>query len=542
MQKFSVSNVFVHTIHRHRGMSLGLLLSVIAATIFGLLPALILGMIVDHLTDHQAVTFTFVLLYFAVTVANGLSSSLKEVFITIFGQKITHELRTAMSTKLGRLPTVYLTSKSSGDLSSIIVNDVDTIEDLFSSGIFSMIADLTSVISILIVIFTKSIGLGLLLLIALPLLFAFTRWVQKRMLKAQVDNRKAIGKENAHIPETIRNRRTIHVFHAENFMENKYSRYINDSFKAMEHANFFDACYSPIIITSSAVIIGIMMSLTGAGAAFRALFGMSVGSAVTLIAYVNQIFSPLESIGMEIQNIQSAAAGIVRIQAFLSEKEKATPADSDYDEEMPAVTVDHLHFGYGQDEVLKGIRLTIQKGEHVTLAGRTGCGKSTLLKLILGLYAPQSGSVRVFGKESASISDTDRRQIFGYVEQNFVPVAGTLRDCLSLGDARVSDAAIREALETAGITQAVEKCPQGLNTPYDPALFSEGQWQLFSVARAIVLNPPILLLDEITAHLDSATEKQLNIALNKAAQGRTVISVSHRLYQSASRVIEMSQL
>ena len=308
-----------------------LLAVILVSLVLGVLPPLILQQAIDSLTAGSATARGLLflgLLYFGLTALSGLADSAKESYITVFGQKVTHHIRTVMADKLSRLPAAYYTTHEGGAVASLFVNDMDTIEDLFDSGIISMAADALKIISILITVFFLSRGLFLLLLIALPLLFLLTRAFQKRMLAAQVENRKAVAGTNEIIPETMHTIRTIRLTGCEDFMERRYGASIRRSFSAMEKTNFYDSIYSPIILTTSALLIALMCILSVSGTDFTALFGMTAGTAAALIAYVDKVFSPLQSMGMEIENIQSAMAGAHRIREFLGEKEMETTETS----------------------------------------------------------------------------------------------------------------------------------------------------------------------------------------------------------------------
>lgn len=541
----NIWKIVAGALKKHGISSAATLLSVIASIILEVVPPLILGRAVDELTENRAVSLLLAAAYFLFLALSGLADAFREAMIVVSGEGIMHSLRTAMMEKLQRLPASYFTEHEAGKIASIQVNDVDAIEDMFSSGIVSMFTDLGTVMSILIVVFTRSRGLGILLLIALPLLSAFTFYVQKRMLAAHTANRKATEEAGGILPETLHIIRSLHVFHAESFAEERYGRAVKKSFKAIEKTNFYDAVYSPVIMTASAAVIGIMMSLSGQSGAFRSWFGMSVGTAVALIAYVNSIFTPLSSIGMEIQTIQSAAAGWRRVQEFLDGKERPLP----HDEPIPdkgtdgEVVVQNVCFSYdGVHPVLDHFSLTVKPGEFVTLTGRTGAGKSTLFKLLLGLYAPDQGSILIDNTAPADLPDSSRRSVIACVEQKVVPVPGTIRAQVTLGNPDFADADVRRALSLTGILETVDALPDGLDTPYRDSLFSQGQKQLLMISRAVVSNPKILLLDEITAGLDSATEKMVTDALIRASEGRTVLSISHRLSQMMpGRIYQLEQ-
>lgn len=523
---------------RHfRFLTLGLTAAVAGAIVSALLPPLFLGSVIDSLAAHRAVPFRSAVLYFAAVAASGLFEAAQESLITVFGQKITRGLRHRMCAKLSRLPADYYTRNEPGVTASRFVNDVDTVEELFTSGIIDMFVDACQVVSILAVIFVKSLGLGVLMLVVTPLLFLFTRRVQKRMMGAQFANRVAVGKVNNHIPETIRNIRMIRVFHKEKYMERKYDGYIQDGYRAVEKSNFYDAVYSPVVLIAETAVIAVMMILSAAGGGMRRFFGMTVGTAVAVIAYVGRVFDPLEDIGMEIQEIQSAVAGVRRIGEFLNEPERGETDPSVRGGRLlsggaPCVEFRDVTFGYDPAlPVLKDLSFTVPAGGNVIFTGRTGAGKSTVFKLILGLYSPQKGGVFLYGTRADRIPDRGKRKLFGCVEQSFRMVPGTVEDQITLFDPDVSRAGAEQAARTVGLDEEIRELPSGYNTPCLPSLFSQGQWQLLSIARAIAADPAVLLLDEITANLDSGTEQRVLSALRRASENRTVLSISHRLYR-----------
>ena len=385
-------------------------------------------------------------------------------------------------------------------------------------------------------------------------LFLMTRLFQKKMLKSQIQNRVAVAKVNNHVPETIKNLRMIHNLFREKYMEEKYDNYIEESYKATDKSNLYDSIYSPIIIFISSVVIAVMMVLASLGGNIQSFFGLSVGTAVAIIAYVNKVFEPLESIGMEIQNIQSALAGVKRINEFLNEEERRvavmptndisksatvtpinipvipTSASVIPSENSSCINFTNVDFAYDEkNKVLSNLSFSINKGEAVTFVGRTGAGKSTIFKLILGLYFPQKGAIKINGVDSINIPDDSKRKIFGYVEQSFHLVDGTLAEQISLFDKSISQEQIESAAKLVGLHENILSLEKGYQTPSEKISFSYGQFQLLSIARAVVAEPQILLLDEITANLDSATEERVLAALKKACEGRTVVSISHRM-------------
>lgn len=517
----------------HRLLSAGTVLCAAASVLASLLPPLLLGRIVDSLSGGTPLVFTTALLYFGSLALEGALSSAQETLLEMFGQKMTHALRSEMSTKLTRLPAAALAEQDPGAIAARFSGDVDTVETLFTSGVISMAADACRIVSILAVIAVKNTGLALVLLLVLPLLTAFTRRVQKRMLTAQLENRRTVAAISGQVPEALHNLRTLRALGLEDYMEARYDRRLGESYAAVEKTNFYDAVYSPVVLVLNAAVVGAVMLLSASGdARILTLFGMSVGTAVTIIGYVSRIFGPIESLGMEIQTIQSAMAGVKRIDAFLALPERDIPAPRSSAVPRGDVVLSHVTFGYGEHTVLKDLSFTVNAGEQVTLVGRTGAGKSTVFRLLLGLYHLEAGSITVGGVDVSAITDEERRACIGCVEQHFAGVPGTVLDQITLGDARISREMAEHAARLAGLDAVIRALPGGYDAPCTDGLFSQGEWQLLSIARAAAADPAVLLLDEITANLDAETETRVLDALRRASEGRTVLSISHRIYES----------
>ena len=599
--KKSVSGMILLAMRKHLLLVMGIAGSVCGAILLSLVPPMILARIIDGLTTQRMAGFAWIMAYFGLLALTGLMESAREGLLIIFGQKMTHTLRSGLMEKLVHLKADDLSRQEPGSVVSRFVGDVDTVENLFTSGIVSMFADVCRIVSILVVIWFKNRGLSMILLILLPFLLVFTRYVQKNMLISQLQNRKAVSRASGHVPETLCNIRTIHCLSKESYMERKYDEYIGDSYRAMERTNFYDAVYSPVVLILNAIVVACVMLLSASGSPrVLTLFGMSAGTAVAVMNYISQIFTPVESLGMEIQTIQSAVAGIRRINEFLSMEElpereellereelsgtEELPAREEFSgkeelperdelsgieellkkEELPAreelskkeqipegnrfpekrkengeafVEFRNVTFGYDERQILKQLSFQVKQGEQVTLMGRTGAGKSTILKLLLGLYEPQEGEVRIQGIDAANIRDDQKRRLFGYVEQTFHMVPGTVKDQITLFDSSITDQEVKEVASLTGLQETIEVLPDGYDTICTPELFSQGQWQLLSIARAAVASPRLLLLDEITANLDAETEKEVLQALKRVSGERTVISISHRTSAEMGRVI-----
>ena len=566
--KRQVKTVIWQTVKKQKWLSLGIILAVVGAVVTALIPPLILARIVDTITGGNKAAVYILVLYFAMLALTGFMESAREGLLTVFGQKITHALRSSLMEKFVSLTSDNLTRQEPGTLVSRFVGDVDTVENLFTSGIISMFVDACKIISILVVIWFENKGLTVVLLVMLPFLFGFTRHVQKNMLTAQIENRKAVGRASGHVPETLHNIRTIHCLAREKYMEERYDTYIGESYQAMERTNFYDAVYSPVILILNAIVVAVVILLSASGnQSVLTFFGMSAGTAVAVINYISQIFTPVESLGMEIRTIQSAVAGIHRINEFLALEEKSQVVAegnmevlkdekfaehagdrenlSDFSKKsvsksgVPFVEFKDVTFGYDEHVVLEHLNFKVMDTDQVTLLGRTGAGKSTILKLLLGLYQPDQGEVLIHGMPAAAVRAEERRKLFGYVEQSFHMVPGTVRDQITLYDNRISDRQVKAVAELTGLKEAIERLENGYDTICTPEIFSKGQWQLLSIARAAAAEPEMLLLDEITANLDAETEKSVLAALKRVAKDRTVISISHRTSAELGRTISI---
>lgn len=521
-------------------LTAGTLLCTAAGAGASLVPPLLLGRVVDRLAGGLPLTALAALLYFGALALEGILSGAQESLLVLSGQKMTHALRSEMSRKLMLLPADTLVSQNPGEIAARFSGDVDAVEALFTSGIIRMAADACRILSIMAVIAVKNAGLALILLLVLPLFAVFTRHVQKRTLAAQLDNRRAVAAVSGQVPETLHNIRTIRLLGLEDYMERRYDRRIGESYAAVERTNFYDAIYSPVVLLLNAAVVGAVMLLSASGKAeILTLFGMSVGTSVTVIGCISRIFAPIESLGTEIQTIQSAMAGVKRIDAFLAQPERTIPEERG-SAARGDVVLSHVTFGYGDKHVLSDFSMTVKQGEQVTLVGRTGAGKSTVFKLLLGLYPPESGSVTVGGRDVSEIADGERRACIGCVEQHFSRVPGTVLDQITLGDARITEEMAKNAARLAGIDAAIASLPEGYDTVCTDGLFSQGERQLLAIARAAAADPAVLLLDEITANLDAETEARVLEALRRASEGRTVLSVSHRVQESlGGRTIEI---
>jgi len=536
MKNKLVTRSFLTVIRGNIGLDILLVLAVFGVIIGSLIPPQILKTIIDSnlVPQQQKGLLTSAILYLTVLLVIGLSDFMKEAILTVAGQKITTGIRLAMMEKMGRIDARYFSQNETGTVVSRFTNDVDAVQTIFTSGIVGMFIDLLKMIGIVVSIWQFSAPLGLTALMLLPVLFVLTRIFQKKMLSAQIRSRVLIGSINNHIAESVKNIQMIKSFSKESYMEKRYEGYLDRNYKTVEEINFVNSIYPPLIqIIRSVVIAGIVLFAAGK----IQISGLSLGMVAASIELISNLFVPVETLGMELQNVQESMAGIRRVNEFYETEEEErkdttqTASSIISDPKQVVLSFEGVSFAYDEDtKVLEDISLTIHPQESVTFIGRTGVGKTTLFRLVMGLIRPSKGRIAINGVNVADIPHTEKRRLFGYVDQDFHLIEGTVADQIGLKDPSISRDQIEDALLMVGLQEYVSTLENGIDTNISKGtVFSQGQKQLLAIARAVAANPPVLLLDEMTANLDSITEEKIVSALQKVSRNHTILSISHRL-------------
>lgn len=499
-----------------------------------ILPPQLLKIIIDkYLVNKKADGLMVMgLLYLLSFVIIGALDFVKGLIITIMGQSIVRQIRSDMAKKSQRIKASYFTKNSGGMITSRFINDVENINSLFSNGIISMAIDCFKIVAIVISIWVFNIRLGIFVLLLIPIIGIITRAFRKRMFISQKDNLKELSKVNNHISESINNIMMIKSFSREKYMEGKYKEYLGANYRTMNKVNFYDACYSPIIQVITALSVAFIFYISVGDSN---VLGISVGIMAASINLIMNLFSPIDNLGTELQSIQAGISGIESIDEFFRQEEDVRlEVHLDIDEMIKSgISLEFIDmcFSYdGHEEVLKNFNLRVKPKENLCFVGRTGVGKTTLFKLIVGILKPTSGSIRINGIDVYDISDRDRRALFGYVEQEFSFLKGDIEYQVTLGDSSISEKQVEDVMKFVGLHEYIKSLKEGYKTDADGgSMFSKGQKQLFSIARAIVKDAPILLLDEVTANLDSVTEEKVVEVLKKASKDKMILSISHRM-------------
>jgi ATP-binding cassette subfamily B multidrug efflux pump len=538
-----------------RGLIAVIAACVLLAEAFAVVPPLLMQRVVDdHLTAGvQRGVLALALLYLGATgAARGMDFVV--TYLTAYvAQGALRALRVRLFAHLQRLPLSYYDRTPLGDAISRCTADVETVDTLFTTGVASLIARLVQLITASAAMVALNPRLSLLSLLLIPPLMLVTRFFQIHIRDAERDRRRAIGLLNVQLQETLVGVEVVRAFGREDAFVGRFRQALRETLATYGRALSYNVFYTPLLTVLVAVSVAFLL-WTGTGGIGQA-WGISIGTLTAFILLFQRFFEPIRNLGEDWQMVQSALSGIERIVQVLQIPAETHPglavASAPSYGNGAAVELRDVVFGYVPERpVLHGITLAVQPGEHVALVGRTGAGKSSAVRLLGGLYAPWSGRVRVAGFDPRALSDDERRRVVGVVPQTVQLFSGTVYENLTLGDMTVSRQAVKRAAEVAVVDQFVSALPQGYDTPLsgmgrgEGMQLSEGQRQLLSLARALVWDPAVLLLDEATAAVDNASEAEFRAALRAVMQGgdgrqRAVITVAHRLStaREADRVV-----
>lgn len=535
----------------HRAAILLIALVILVGAGLELVPPLLMKQIVDqHLAVGNAEglwTLAFAYLI-AVALAQGLAF-LTSYLTALTAQRALKDLRARLYRHLQRLPLRYHDQTPLGDTISRCTADVDTLDTLFSSGVAGLAKDLVGLAAVSVAMLILSPPLALISVLVVPPLVWVTNVFRKRIRNAERRNREAVGLMNTHLQETFGGLEVIRAFDRAAAFIARFRRVLKQRLEAYNEAAKYSALYSPLMQILMAAAIALLLWSGAQGT--LAGWPISLGTLTAFVLLFKNFFDPITSLGEEWQTVQSALSGAERIFQVLNLPiEKNAAEEPLTSQSADGIVVNHLTFGYFPNQpVLRDVSFRVSPGEHVALIGRTGAGKSSIVHLLGGLYTPWAGSARVSGADPRHIPEEERRRVVGVVPQSVQLFSGSVRDNLTLGDGNVPDVAVEEAASTAGADVFIRSLPQGYDTPINTGAggvqLSSGQRQLLSLARALVWNPQVLLFDEATSAIDSASEAAFRQALEQesAKHQRAILTVAHRLSTAlaADRVIVLER-
>lgn len=511
-----------------------LTVAIVGGILMQLVPPQILKNIIDNniLKGIYDGILKLSIYYLLAIVLGGIADFIREYMMATIGQDILLNIRLNMAKKLSRLPISYFSNNAVGEIMSQFTSDVDAVGTLFTSGLIGLLSDTLKIIGIMISIYMLSPALALYILILIPIIYLIARFFKSNTFKAQMESRKAVGHINGAVQEIFNGIRTIKIFGMENQFISGFQEPLNQNLRAVQKTSTLNSIFPCLMQMLRAIVIGttvIIAAPTGLGA-----LGISIGSIAAAVDLISRMFAPIEAVAVEFQTIQEAFSGLERIRNFDKEKEeyKEEPIlDKKVSANLP-ISVENISFSYeGSKNIVENISFDIEPGTKAALVGRTGAGKSTILNLVAGLYKPSQGSIKIGGLDPFEMPSNMRRRTIGIVPQSFPIYDGTIKDAITLYDETITDEEVIAAAKTVGLHEDIMKLPKGYDTLIGEGeiKLSHGQYQLLTLACALVCNPPILLLDEVTSGLDSITEGRVFKALNEASKNRTILTISHRI-------------
>lgn len=500
-----------------------------ASVLLALLPPQILRRVIDeNLVPRKADGLFFLaLMYLTASVLGAASEFGKGWLLTVLGEKYIHKVRSDLMDKLSKVSPFHFSRTSDGETTGRFVNDVENVGSLVSDGVASLVTDLLKIAGIIVTIFLYSWKMGIAVAVLVPCIFLLTRLFQRLTQKAQKKNLDQMGDMNAVLTDSVLMAQTVKLYHREEWMQERYHKKLEDNYRTNASIYFYDASYSPLVQIIRAAVITLIIVMASGKVGWVMI---SAGVAAASIDLITRLFDPVNSLGMEFQNIQKGVSGIKRIDEFLDlPEDKAGTRRLSKAEMRGDVKFDHVSFSYeGGPEIIHDFDLYLTRGDRVTITGRTGAGKTTLVGLLTGMLKPSSGRVTIGGVDIRDVDNDQKRQIFGYVQQDFAAIPGSILDQVTMKDPGITGDMALEAIGTCGLIDELLALENGLDTDIEKAGLSQGQKMLLQIARAIAPDPQILIFDESTASLDSITEQRLDEALSKAEKDRIVVVISHR--------------
>lgn len=550
---------------------------VIISASLELVPPLVLRSVVDdHLLIGQTEGLVWLATIFLLSTAAVEGTRASVGYLTsVAAQGTLHDLRVRLFAHLQSLPIPWFDRTPLGEAIAHCTSDIEAIQTLFTSGVASVVIDMARVVTIAAALAILSPPLAGLALITVPPLLILTRRLQREVREAERANRIAVGQQGAQLQETLVGAETVQTFGRQPAFVHRLRLTLAETLVASNRSTVCSAIYGPNVAMIAALAAAGLLWIGSRGG--LAAWDISLGTLTAFVLLLQRAYAPLAALGEQWQTVQGALAGVERVFAVLAEPSDpvgsatapivpigptapttaGTPAPVDTGQAgsapvmLPGLAAGELvdvTFGYAPgNPILHHVSIAIQPGEHVALVGRTGAGKSSALSLLGGLYEPWEGRVAVLGQNPRDLAPSERRRLFGVVPQTALLFNGTVFENVALFDPEVTQEMVERSVALAGATAFVEGLPHGFDTLLAGVgggrgmRLSAGQTALLALARAIVLDPPLIVLDEATAAIDAATEATLAAALRGGVVGRSrgLLTVAHRLAtaREADRVI-----
>lgn len=483
------------------------------------------------------------LLYLVVLIIEG-GVSFSETYLTQWiGQNVMYDIRMKIFSHLQRLPLSFFDKNPVGRLVTRTTNDVETLNNMLSSGVVAIFGDIFVLLGIVIVMLNLNWKMALITFTVLPIIFYATFLFRTKVRESYRKVRLRIAKINSYLQENISGMAVVQIFNREQRNQEHFDRLNKDHLVAYLQTIHYYAVFYPVIEIISAVAIGLILWYGGVN-----IFAGTVtfGVVVAFIQYVQRFFQPIRDLSEKYNIMQSAMASSERIFKLLDEPEQIVRPHN-VQSLPPAkgeIEFQNLSFGYKPDElVLRDVSFKIEAGEKVAIVGATGAGKTTIINLISRLYEPTQGKILLDGVDTSCLDRTELRQRVRIVLQDIFIFSGTVEYNIRLGNENISMAQVKKAATDVNAHAFIERFEDGYQHELNEggSNLSLGQKQLLSFARALAFDPKILILDEATSNVDTETELLIRDAINKLMYGRTSLIIAHRLstIQNVDRIIVM---
>ena len=455
----------------------------------------------------------------------------QQIITTIVTQKISKKLRQDISAKINRMPLKYFDTHLHGDVLSRVTNDVDTVGQSLNESVGSLFSNLLLFTGVIIMMFVTEPIMAVTVIVASFLGFAFSLIFITRSQKYFNKVQENLGELNAHIEESYSGHNVVRLFNAEQQQKKEFDEINTRLYKNVWKSQFMSGVMGPVMgfignfgYVAVCIVGAILASKRGV-----AYFGVISA----FMIYVRMFSRPLSSIAQSLTSLQSASAASKRVFDFLESEEldDESAKNTLIENVQGNVTFDHVTFGYNPEKIIiKDFSLDVKKGQKVAIVGPTGAGKTTLVNLLMRFYEVNSGDILVDGVSTKDIKREDVHSMFGMVLQDTWLFEGTIRENLKYNYVYVSDEQMEKVCKSVGIDHFIQTLPKGYDTVIDDAInMSAGQKQLLTIARTMLANCPMVILDEATSSVDTRTEVLLQQAMDKAMEGRTSFIIAHRL-------------
>ena len=472
----------------------------------------------------------------------ALLSFMTGLVMTVVTQKVNRGLRDGISHKINRLPVSYFQSTSTGDVLSRVTNDVDTIGQTLQNSLTSLVSAMTMFVGSVVMMLATNWVMALTAIVSSLLGFALMLVIMGRSQKYFVARQKWLGELNGHIEEIYTGHNVVRLFGAEQREQQTFDR-INGKMQETDwKSQFMSGLMMPLMsfignfAYVAVCVVGAVMAMNGT---------ISFGVIVAFMMYVRLFTSPLSQLAQAATNLQSAAAAAERVFEFLEAKEMPDeshlPAQTK--EVRGEVTFDHVRFGYTPDKIIiHDFSEHVQPGQKVAIVGPTGAGKTTMVNLLMKFYPLNSGEIRIDGVPLSQMTREHVHDLFGMVLQDTWLFEGSIRDNLCYGKEGITDEQLDHVTRATGLYHLIHTLPEGYDTLLSDKLnLSAGQKQLMTIARAMIENAPMLILDEATSSVDTRTEMLIQQAMDTLTKGRTSFVIAHRLstIKNADKILVM---